>query len=104
YAHQDKEDDAKLGLKSTALTFGDNTKPVLYGCTAAFLAGLAGTGLSEGLHPAYYVGVTGAASHLLWQIRTADLDDPDNLAVRFKSNQWTGLAVLASVVAGRLCG
>lgn len=138
YAHQDKEDDAKLGLKSTAITFGrfggsgsneddeSRHKNVLYGLAATtyacwLLAGhndFLGTSTSwmelqtplttDALTPswlpfgAYALGVTGAYSHLLWQIRTADLSDPHNLAERFRSNAKVGGIVFGSILAGKM--
>ena len=52
--------------------------------------------------PVYSVGVTGAFSHLVWQIQTADLHDPHNLAERFRSNAKVGGIVFASILAGKL--
>lgn len=51
---------------------------------------------------AYYAGVSAAASHLLWQIYTADLQNANNLAYRFKSNNLVGWIVFGSccVAAG----
>ena len=102
YAHQDKKDDVKIGLKSTAITFGENTKPILHGFTAVFGAGLATTGMMTDMAWPYYLGVAASSAHLVWQVQTADLDDPENLAVRFKSNQGVGAGVLASIVAGQI--
>ncbi len=131
YAHQDKKDDAKLGLKSTALTFGDRwTKPILTGCTAITWGGWMMAGYKCGFGTedavaltaffeqdsvfnatttaafaaqyAYYAGVSAAATHMLWQIYTADLNDASNLAYRFKSNNLVGWIVFGSccVAAG----
>jgi len=101
YAHQDKVDDAKLGLKSTALFFGDNTKPILHGFAAFTLAGWSLAGYGAGYTDAvYYVGCTLGYSHLVWQIQTADLHDSENLAYRFKSNNQVGAIIFASCVAG----
>jgi len=108
YAHQDKSDDKKLGLKSTALTFGEEgTKPILTGLTTLawgswMLAGY-NNGYGEILDaPYYYVGVSTAASHLLWQIYTADLNNTKNLAERFRSNNMVGWIVFGSCVAGNM--
>ena len=108
YAHQDKSDDKKLGLKSTALTFGEEgTKPILTGLTALawgswMLAGY-NNGYGEILDaPYYYLGVSTAASHLLWQIYTADLNNTKNLAERFRSNNMVGWIVFGSCVAGNV--
>ena len=43
----------------------------------------------------------GAASHLFWQIRTVDLDDPEDCAAKFRSNAAYGAMVFASAVAGK---
>jgi len=108
YAHQDKADDAKLGLKSTALTFGeDGTKPVLTSLTGAawgcwMLVGH-NVGFGDVLDaPLYYGGVSAAATHLLWQVYTADLNNVENLARRFRSNNTVGWMVFASCVGGNL--
>lgn len=103
YAHQDKNDDATLGLRSTALTFGEETKPILYRWTAGFYAALCAAGYGTGYDGAlYYLGCTAATGHLLWQVQSANLNDPDNLAYRFKSNNVTGLLVLGSIMAGNI--
>ena len=49
----------------------------------------------------FYAGVAGAASHLFWQIRTVDLDDPEDCAAKFRSNAAYGAMVFASAVAGK---
>ena len=137
YAYQDKEDDAKLGLRSTAITFGrlgsggigdNNTtinnkndndnddsskhKRVLHGLAATtyacwLLAGyndLVATSVDVAATPAcvYAAGITGAYAHLVWQIRTADLSDPHNLADRFRSNAKVGGMVFGSILAGKM--
>ena len=51
----------------------------------------------------YYAGVAGGVAHLLWQIRTADFDDVENLAYRFKSNQVVGVMITAGALAGAMC-
>jgi 4-hydroxybenzoate polyprenyltransferase len=108
YAHQDKMDDAKLGLKSTALTFGeDYTRPILTSCALIAYGGWTLAGYNCGFDdpigaPYYYAGIAGAAAHLLWQIHTADLNNADNLAYRFRSNNVVGWIVLCSCVAGNV--
>jgi 4-hydroxybenzoate polyprenyltransferase len=98
YAHQDKVDDAKLGLKSTALYFGDNTKPILHGVAAC--AGIGWLAACHDLSPISYIGLGSAYAHLVWQIQTADLGSPENLAHRFRSNQMVGGLVFVSIVTG----
>jgi 4-hydroxybenzoate polyprenyl transferase len=105
YAHQDKGDDAKLGLYSTALTFGedaDRQRTILHALAATTYGLWAMAGYQAGMEcPALYAaGVTAAYSHLLWQIHTADLEDPHNLATRFRSNAVTGALVYGALLAG----
>lgn len=108
YAHQDKGDDAKLGLKSTALTFGEHgTKPILAACAAVAWGGWTMAGYNCGLGnlmeaPYYYAGVSAAGAHLLWQIHSADLNDVENLAYRFRSNNVVGWIVFGSCIAGNV--
>ncbi|KAK1947492.1 4-hydroxybenzoate polyprenyltransferase [Phytophthora citrophthora] len=102
YAHQDKKDDIKIGVRSTALLFGDNTKPVLNFFSAATIAGFGTAGYMAGLDWPFFLGLTGGAAHLAWQVNTAKLDDPINLQARFASNKWFGALMFASVVAGNV--
>jgi 4-hydroxybenzoate polyprenyltransferase len=97
YAHQDKLDDAKLGIKSTALTFGAQTKPILQGFAMATYAGWL---LAAPFTMVGTAGLTGAYAHLVWQIQSADLDDPLSVADRFRSNHTVGAIVFGSLVAG----
>ena len=108
YAHQDRRDDARLGLRSTALTFGESwTKPVLTACAMISWCGWTMAGYNCGFGepmdmPYYYAGISSAFAHLLWQIRTADLNDVENLAHRFRSNNVVGWIVFGSCVAGNV--
>ncbi|KAJ9708016.1 hypothetical protein PVL29_000196 [Vitis rotundifolia] len=73
YAHQDKEDDLKVGVKSTALRFGDSTKEWLSGFGIACISSLALSGFNANLGWPYYVALMAASGHLTWQIWTVDL-------------------------------
>jgi 4-hydroxybenzoate polyprenyltransferase len=103
YAHQDKDDDALLGLKSTALRFGAKTPRMLvifYGLT--LIAWTAATALVTPTWPAY-VGLALIAAHFAWQIVTLDTDDSANCLARFKSNRDAGLILtLALLLAAAL--
>lgn len=101
YAHQDKKDDQQIGVRSTALLFGDNTTPILNAFSAATIAGLGAAGYAAGLDWPFYAGLLGGAGHLAWQVNTAKLDDPQNLQQRFGSNKWFGALMFASIVAGK---
>ncbi len=99
YAHQDKEDDALLGLKSTALRFGEKTKPWLilfYGI--AFL-GIASAGFTAGASHIFSLCLLAGATHLIWQIATLDVSNEKNCLIRFKSNRDFGAIIFASLIA-----
>ena len=103
-AHQDKHEDAKLGLKSTALSFGESDtqqKAVLHALAAATYAQWLWVGHQAELASAVYnVGATAAYAHLVWQITSADLENPHNLAQRFRSNNTVGAILFGSLAAG----
>jgi 4-hydroxybenzoate polyprenyltransferase len=98
YAHQDSEDDAIVGLKSTALLFGARTRPmlVLFSIAAVVLIGLAG--LTAGAGPTFALGLAAFAAHLAWQIRTIDIADPALCLRLFKSNRDAGLILFGALV------
>ncbi len=100
YAHQDKEDDALIGVKSTALKFGAATKPWLVGFYAVAALLMLAAGWTAGLGWPYMVGVGGVALHFTWQIATLDVDDPANCLQRFRSNRFVGWILLAGIIAG----
>ncbi|KAJ7959627.1 4-hydroxybenzoate polyprenyltransferase, mitochondrial [Quillaja saponaria] len=102
YAHQDKEDDQNVGVKSTALLFGDSTKQWTTGFAIACIAGFALSGFHAGLGWPYYVCLAAAAGHLAWQIWTVDLSSGDDCSNKFVSNQWFGAIVFAGTLVGRL--
>ena len=98
YAHQDKEDDALIGVKSSALKLGRRTKPWLAGFYGATLALLLAAGLGAGLGWPYLLGLLGVAGHFAWQIATLEIDDPANCLKRFRSNRFVGWILLAGIV------
>ncbi|KAF3645466.1 4-hydroxybenzoate polyprenyltransferase, mitochondrial [Capsicum annuum] len=73
YAHQDKEDDLKVGVKSTALRFGDSTKEWISGFGLACISSLALSGVNADIGWPYYAFLTAASGQLAWQIWTVDL-------------------------------
>ena len=98
YAHQDREDDALIGIKSTALLFRERTKPMLalfYELAVALIA-LAGWSAGAGL--VFALGLLAFATHLAWQIARLDVDDPIDCLVVFKSNRDAGLILFAGLV------
>jgi len=99
YAHQDKEDDALIGLKSTALKFGERTKPWMVLFYGVAIAGIAAAGLLAGSGPVFLVGLGLGAAHLGWQIATLDVNDGDNCLKRFRSNRDFGAIIFIALVA-----
>ncbi|MFT4150937.1 MAG: 4-hydroxybenzoate octaprenyltransferase [Paracoccaceae bacterium] len=99
YAHQDKEDDALIGVKSTARLFAENTHRWLRGfmilsvllMAAAVLVALlpAGAGLLQ--LTLALIGVWGWGWHMGWQLLRLDIDDPDICLRLFRSNRDAGL-------------
>lgn len=102
YAHQDKEDDALIGVKSTARLFGQDTLLWLRGFMAvssvllavAVVAALDGAAMVLGL-----LGVGAFAAHLVWQLRRLDIEDAENCMLLFRANRDPGL-IFALFLAG----
>jgi 4-hydroxybenzoate polyprenyltransferase len=98
YAHQDAEDDALIGIKSTALLFGARTHRALvlfYGLAVVLIGvalGLAGAGLAA------WTGLAAFALHLAWQIRRLEISDPALCLRIFKSNRDAGLLLFAGLL------
>src|ERR1700738_889449 len=99
YAHQDAEDAALIGIKSTALLFGARTRPALmvFYVLAVVLIGaalaLAGAGLSA------WIGLAAFAAHLIWQIRRLRISDPALCLRVFKYNRDAGLVLFFGLLA-----
>jgi len=102
YAHQDKEDDQLLGLRSTALKFGDATQAWLWLFYGLALAGFFTAGLAAGAGVVFAAGMSATAAQLVWQIKTLDTDDAENCLKRFRSNRELGALVFVSIAADAL--
>jgi 4-hydroxybenzoate polyprenyltransferase len=102
YAHQDRDDDALIGVKSTALLFGENTQMMLmlFYALAVLLIGVS-IRLSGGGWLAY-VGLIAFAAHLVWQIRRIRIDDAALCRRLFYSNRDAGSLLFAGLVADAL--
>jgi 4-hydroxybenzoate polyprenyltransferase len=98
YAHQDREDDMMIGIKSTALLFLERTQPIL----AAFYAGavvlIAVAGLMAGGGAIFLIGILGFAVHLTWQVMRLDINDPAHCLMLFKSNRDAGLLLFGAML------
>lgn len=100
YAHQDREDDALIGVKSTARLFGDRTPAWLLGFSvlSALLIALAiFLACSERSNASLLVAMAAALvfwGHLRWQLGRFDPDDSVRLMMLFRSNRDSGLLVV----------
>ncbi|KAF9334670.1 Para-hydroxybenzoate--polyprenyltransferase, mitochondrial precursor (PHB:polyprenyltransferase) [Podila minutissima] len=100
YAHQDKKDDLKIGVKSTALRFGEQTPTYLAAFSTGMVSMLALSGYMNDQGPLFYaLSVGGAAAHLAWQLRTVNYDNPADCWSKFASNKWTGALVFSGIAS-----
>ena len=99
YAHQDKRDDAIIGVRSTARRFGDHTKRAVGGCYALTVALFAAALFAAGAGVAAYIGLAAFGAHLAWQIARVSTEDPASCLAAFKSNRWAGWLLFAGLVA-----
>jgi 4-hydroxybenzoate polyprenyltransferase len=104
YAHQDKEDDALIGVRSTARLLGERTKAWLIAFYGGAWSLIVAAGLSAGMGGGFYVPMIAAGLHLAWQIRRLEINDGENCLATFKSNRDLGLIVLVAILAGLITG
>ena len=98
YAMVDRDDDLKIGIKSTAILFGKYDNLIIQLLQASTLAILVITGLLTGAGIAYYLGLLGMAGVFLRQRKLTSTRDRDTCFQAFLSNHWAGLAVLAGII------
>lgn len=100
YAHQDKEDDRLVGVRSSALRLGEATPRWLLGFYGTMLFLLAAAGWLAGKGLGFWLLLPAVAWSLARQLRALDLDDPRDCIRRFRMNRLTGLLVVAALLAG----
>ena len=98
YAHQDKGDDAMIGIKSSALALGARTRPFLWSFYGLTMIGLLAMGWSAELSPLYYLSLAPAAAQLAWQAWRVDINNPRDCLEKFKSNRLFGLIVTTAII------
>lgn len=99
YALQDVEDDALIGVRSTARLFGRRTRLLVGLFYAAALALWAMAGQLVGAGLPFYAGLVPVAALLVWQIVTLHPKDPASALVRFRANHWVGLLLTMTILA-----
>ncbi len=97
YAMTDREDDAKIGIKSTAILFGANDRWIIGLIQIILIALLLMIGRYLGLHYWYYLGVTVAAGFSIYQQRLIRNRDPKSCFRAFLNNNWFGFAIFAGI-------
>lgn len=101
YAHQDKEDDAQIGIKSLALKLGTHSRTAIALFYAAFFLIVTLVGFCLKLNVAFYGVLALAALHAVWQVTMWQVNDPADSLRRFKSNRDLGLIVWAALAVGK---
>jgi 4-hydroxybenzoate polyprenyltransferase len=104
YAHQDRRDDAIIGVKSSARLFGENTRPALTVLYAATVMLIGVATLYSGGGIISLLGLIAFAAHLAWQVVTLDADDPAYCLKLFRANRDAGLLLFAGLVLDVIAG
>ncbi|XP_011883100.1 PREDICTED: 4-hydroxybenzoate polyprenyltransferase, mitochondrial [Vollenhovia emeryi] len=102
YAHQDRVDDILLGMKSTAIKFGEDTKFYLSGFGIVMIASLIASGVLATQTWPYYTTVGLIATHISNQIYTLNVNDPTDCGNKFRSNHKVGMLLFLGIVLGNL--
>lgn len=98
YAHQDKEDDALIGVKSSARALEQKTPLVLGFLYAGVIALFAIIGVVSHFSTIYFAALILPSAHLIWQVKSLKIDDAAHCLKVFKSNREAGFALLAPLL------
>jgi len=104
YAHQDKDDDALIGVKSTARLFGEKTRQWILGFYAAAFTLVLAAGFTLHTGWPFVFLMLGAGAHFLWQVRTLNIDDPAVCLKLFRANRETGALIAAAMAISTWVG
>jgi 4-hydroxybenzoate polyprenyltransferase len=102
YAMVDRDDDLKIGIKTSAITFGHFDVMGIMLCHTGFLSIMIGIGLMQKLGFAYYVGLIAASALIIYQYRLIRERDPALCFRAFLHNNWVGAVVFAGIMLGYL--
>ncbi len=97
YAMVDRDDDLRIGMKTSAITLGRLDVPGIMFFYAAYLVTWAVLGLSLGLGPVFLLGVAAAAAQAVWHFRLIQGRNRDGCFQAFRANHWLGAAVFTGV-------
>ena len=100
YAMVDRDDDLRIGMKTSAITFGRFDVAAVMASYAIFLAAWAAAGAREGLGTVFFVAIGIAAAQALWHWRLIRERTRDGCFKAFRLNHWLGFTVFAGVAAG----
>ncbi|MFT4266719.1 MAG: 4-hydroxybenzoate octaprenyltransferase [Xenophilus sp.] len=104
YAMVDRDDDLRIGMKTSAITFGRFDVAAVLGSYALFIAVWAWAGMRLGLGPLFYAGLAAAAAQALWHWTLIRNRTREGCFKAFRLNHWVGFAVFAGVAAGYALG
>jgi 4-hydroxybenzoate polyprenyltransferase len=100
YAMVDRDDDLKIGMKTSAITFGRWDVAIVMACYALFLAVWTAIGAAHALGSVFYLAIAAAAVQAVWHWRLIRERTRDGCFKAFRLNHWLGFTVFAGVVAG----
>jgi 4-hydroxybenzoate polyprenyltransferase len=99
YAMVDRDDDLRIGMRTSAITFGRFDVAAVGLCYAGYLAGMVWVGRLMALGPAYFAGLGVAAACAVWHLWIIRGRDRDACFRAFLHNHWLGFAVFAGTAA-----
>jgi 4-hydroxybenzoate polyprenyltransferase len=102
YAHQDRDDDLLLGLKSMAIVLKEKTYPALSIFFLVMILCLVAGGHKAHLKWPYNFTIALVTGHALWQLIRLNINDSDICLRLFKANHWMGLIILIGIILGKL--
>jgi 4-hydroxybenzoate polyprenyltransferase len=100
YAMVDRDDDIRIGVKSTAILFGDADLPILAVLMATFLGAMALVAQRGHLHGVYFIGIGIAALAFMWQLWIMRRRERAACFSAFRSNNWVGLVLWLGMMLG----
>ena len=104
YAHQDKDDDALIGVKSTARLLGEKSRPWILGFYAAAFTLILASGFAEHTGFVWVFLLFAAGAHMMWQVRSLRIDDSAHCLKLFRANRETGALIAAAMIISTWVG